>query len=279
MSSIRLKIGTTGKSWQRLFDQWKADSASGKPSSFYIPSVNGGGKDLIRLYAPLAEVNGEKGLSFEGTDAKPIRVDVYRSGTLEISYTCGVVDVLLAPDNYSDSPSGLTGMLTLHESVTRRDLVRKIGPDPSGVVQLPDLMLPAAIATVDPVEPLTLLKEARASNEPSMRSLGIEASKNIKDLYHAIASELHSRGSFSLSCLTLVLLGAALGLLLRGKNPLAVFVVGFVPAIFMVLLITAGREMAENSEKSAHTGIALIWAGNVILLTIVAGVYAKLLRQ
>ena len=84
----------------------------------------------------------------------------------------------------------------------------------------------------------------------------------ITRLQQSINSELNSRASFALSCLTLVMLGAALGILLRGKNPLAVFVVGFVPAIILVLLITAGRQLTESDPAHTVGGIAAIRAGN-----------------
>jgi hypothetical protein len=262
---------------QRLYDEWKDRETAGDPMPFYTASNEGAGKDLVRVFAPHAELNPEKQLVFTETPGHPVRVDTYRGNVLHATYTCGVVDVNLASDNYSGA--GMTGSLQLHEHVLRTDHVRNIGPDVSGPVLLPDLVLSSALTTVPAMDSLVLLKDARASHVKSMNSLAAEASVEITKLFQAIKSELHSRGSFSLSCLTLVLLGAALGLLMRGYNPLAVFVVGFVPALLMVLLITAGREMAEGSSKMAHTGIALIWAGNVVLLAMVVAVYTKLLRQ
>jgi lipopolysaccharide export system permease protein len=262
---------------QRLFDEWKDRAAAGDPMSFYTASNEGAGKDLVRVFAPHAALNAEKQLVLVETPGHPVRVDTYRGNVLHTTYTCGVLDVNLASDNYSGA--GMTGSLQLHEHVLRTDHVRSIGPDVSGPVLLPDLVLSSALTTVPSMEPRKLLMDAHASDVKSMRGLAADASVEVNKLFHSIKSELHSRSSFSLSCLTLVLLGAALGLLMRGYNPLAVFVVGFVPALMMVLLITAGREMAEGSSKMAHTGIALIWAGNVVLLAMVAAVYAKLLRQ
>jgi hypothetical protein len=73
---------------------------------------------------------------------------------------------------------------------------------------------------------------------------------------------------------------------MRGRNPLVVFVVGFVPAIVVVLLITAGRRLVENAAVTPVSGggilwlgYGVIWAGNVLLLGLVIGVYAYLLRQ
>ena len=67
--------------------------------------------------------------------------------------------------------------------------------------------------------------------------------------------------------------------MMRGRNPLAVFVLGFVPAVVLVLLITAGRQLAEGDIRNETAGVVMIWAGNGILLILVTSVYAKLLRQ
>ena len=123
------------------------------------------------------------------------------------------------------------------------------------------------------------LQNSSATMTPSVQKMVLDLRTKITKLVQGIGAELHSRGSFALSCLTLVLLGAALGILMRGRNPLVVFVVGFVPAIVLVLLITAGRKMVESTGISVTMGYAIIWAGNVLLLALVAGVYAKLLRH
>jgi lipopolysaccharide export LptBFGC system permease protein LptF len=261
----------------RLYDEWKDRNAAGDPMVFYTAATQGSGKDLVRIFATQATLDGERQLSLIATSNHPVRVDTYRGSALHTSFTCEAVDVKLASDNYTGA--GMTGSLELHGNVLRTDHVRKIGPDASGPVELPDLVFSSALTTVARVDPKELCVIAKTSDVESMRKLADEAARQISYLWQSIASEVNSRGSFSLSCLTLVLLGAALGLLMRGRNPLAVFVVGFVPAVLMVLLITAGREMAEGSAKTAHTGIALIWAGNALLLAMVAAVYAKLLRH
>ena len=125
----------------------------------------------------------------------------------------------------------------------------------------------------------TTLKLAADADSPAMKSLANDATNRIRQLFQNISSELNSRGSFALSCLTLVLLGAALGILMKGRNPLAVFVVGVIPAALLMVLITAGRQLAESAPKNVPFGIAIIWAGNLLLLVLVLGVYAKLLRQ
>ncbi len=90
---------------------------------------------------------------------------------------------------------------------------------------------------------------------------------------------MQSRASFALSCVVLVILGAALGIVLQGRNPLAVFVVGFVPAMVLVLLINTGRELVTRTDGSPMPGLMLIWAGNGIILLLNIWVYRRLLKR
>ncbi len=54
---------------------------------------------------------------------------------------------------------------------------------------------------------------------------------------------------------------------------------GFVPAIILVLLITAGRRMVENGSGNEVAGLWVIWTGNIFLLALVLCVYARLVRR
>jgi hypothetical protein len=260
---------------ERLYGAWNI--TGGAPMTLQLTGPEGHEGEYVKIVAPQATLNADRQLVFMGTRGKQVHVELYNGKTLQNSYECDAVDVQLEEDDLSGA--GITGSLVLRGNVTRMDHVHRIGPNPSGEVTMPGLMLPPEIRTVPPSDPKQLVRNAATSNVRSMRDLSTKAMNEVASLWQQIGSELHSRGSFSLSCLTLVMLGAALGLLLRGKNPLAVFVIGFVPAIILVLLITAGRQMAEGSPKNEHIGIALIWAGNVLLLGIVVAVYSKLVRQ
>jgi len=268
----------------QLYDRWKASSGGGqKPLIFQVPGNSADSLDDLYIYSPGAALDNEQQLVFSGAPGKPVRIDEYShppagEKKLLYTYTCGEAALTLAPDEFS--ASGLAISLQLKNNVGSVDHVRQI-PGFSGASKtIAGVVLPASIAPAPVPPPLDLLRIAAASTSPSMQSRNIDARKEITRLIHTIQSELHSRGSFSVSCLTLVLLGAALGILLRGKNPLAVFVVGFVPAIFLVLLITAGRQMAEGlSNRNVPIGITLIWMGNAIILALIIGVYSKLLRQ
>ena len=70
-----------------------------------------------------------------------------------------------------------------------------------------------------------LLSAVRASP----RSSGVRGRNK---LMGRLQSEIHSRASFAISCLVLVLVGCALGMMFRSSNFLSAFAVSFVPAMF-----------------------------------------------
>ncbi|MGC8560851.1 MAG: LptF/LptG family permease [Phycisphaerae bacterium] len=113
----------------------------------------------------------------------------------------------------------------------------------------------------------------------SRKSLDAQIMRRVAYLRRQILSEFNSRISFAFSCVVLVILGAALGIILQGRNPLAVFVVGVGPAMILVLLINTGRGVVTRNAGSPWSGLALIWMGNLIILAIDFFVYQRLLKQ
>ena len=271
-------------------DDWwkKARDAGGSSLTFSQSSIDGIGRNQIILQAGTARIDAagdpQESLSFTGAGEAPggVHVEQRIDGKLTTVYTCDAADLVLNVDPFTNA--GVSASLRLRGNVQREN---RLQPGLSSVKvptqSVTGLILEPAIRFVAPIPDdakSELMNYARGSPRREVRKLGDDAQVQVTKLFQNIDSELHSRGSFALSCLTLVLLGAALGILMRGKNPLAVFVVGFVPAIILVLLITGGRQLTEG--KNPHNvipGIILIWAGNGILLGIVAGVYAKLLRR
>ena len=114
---------------------------------------------------------------------------------------------------------------------------------------------------------------------PANAALQQQIAHRIAYLRRQILSEFNSRISFAFSCVVLVILGAALGIILQGRNPLAVFVVGVGPAMVLVLLINTGRGVVTRNAGSPWSGLVLIWAGNLIIFAIDFFVYQRLLRQ
>jgi hypothetical protein len=106
-------------------------------------------------------------------------------------------------------------------------------------------------------------------------------------LANDIVSEMNSRVSFALSCLILVMVGAALGMMFRSGNFLTAFAVSFVPALLSITLIIAGQRVCGNVgwklddpsfRNPLPMGIALIWSGNVANFFIATVLLGRLWR-
>ena len=93
-----------------------------------------------------------------------------------------------------------------------------------------------------------------------------------------LQAEIHSRASFAISCLVLVMVGCALGMLFRSSNFLSAFAVSFIPAMFSVALIVTGQQICSHARNSAVLGLTFIWGGNALVLLLAAGLIAKLQR-
>ncbi|HVS71052.1 MAG TPA: LptF/LptG family permease [Phycisphaerae bacterium] len=263
---------------ERLYNAWRDNASNGaRPLEFNAASIASDAITHYRLYAPAAALSPDRVLTFAATAKAPVRLEQYEKNVLQSTYTSDAADLMLTQDPFIDT--GTSAKLQLRGNVMRRDNVLKIGPNATGTVVISNIQLPPAIRDVSLPPPRQLLDSAASSGSPVLTGLQTRAQDAIAALTRTISSEFNSRGSFSLSCLTLVLLGAALGIQLRGRNPLAVFVVGFVPAIILVLLITAGQQLAESSNNHVAAGTTLIWAGNILLLALVSAVYAVLLRH
>ena len=105
---------------------------------------------------------------------------------------------------------------------------------------------------------------------------------------NAVRSELHSRASFAVSCLSLVMIGGlALGMMFRSGNFLNAFAVSFVPALLCITLIVCGQQCATHVPDDVapgyhdplHLGLAFIWAGNVAVIAAVIWLTIRLQRQ
>jgi len=105
-------------------------------------------------------------------------------------------------------------------------------------------------------------------------------------LRNDLVSEMHARMAFALSCLILVLVGCALGMMFRSGNFLTAFAVSFIPALMSITLIIAGQQTCGNIpwqrgptwENPLNMGVALIWSGNIANFALASGLLWRLWR-
>ncbi|MGH7178966.1 MAG: LptF/LptG family permease [Tepidisphaeraceae bacterium] len=105
-------------------------------------------------------------------------------------------------------------------------------------------------------------------------------------LSNSLVSEMHARASFSVSCLILVLVGCALGMMFKSGNFLSAFAVSVMPAMLCILLIITGQHTCENVPWDIRTfnnplqfGVAMIWAGNAVVVALAVVLLGRLQRQ
>jgi lipopolysaccharide export LptBFGC system permease protein LptF len=104
---------------------------------------------------------------------------------------------------------------------------------------------------------------------------------------NAARSELHGRASFALSCLSLVLVGCALGVMFRSGNFLNAFACSFVPALLCMTLIISGQQMATHVpftlgaafKDPLPMSLVFIWSGNVVVLIAAICLTVRLQRR
>jgi len=104
---------------------------------------------------------------------------------------------------------------------------------------------------------------------------------------NGIQSELHSRCSFALSCLILVIVGCALGMMFKSGNYLTAFALSVIPALVCIALIVAGQHTCENIpwkvdgnfKNPLNLGLMLIWSGNAMVLALATALGWRMQRQ
>ena len=104
---------------------------------------------------------------------------------------------------------------------------------------------------------------------------------------NAARSELHGRASFAVSCLTLVMVGCALGVLFRSGNFMNAFAASFVPALLCITLIISGQQLATHVPNTIGAAfrdplpmaLVFIWIGNAAVLTAAIYLTVRLQRR
>ena len=160
------------------------------------------------------------------------------------------------------------------ETVDRKSYMKPFNVPMSGAI--------AAIATRQ-VQDYTGIN----SNKADHQWIGRE----VLQLSNQILAESHSRVSFAISCLVLVMVGCALGMMFRSGNFLSAFAVSFIPALLTITLIVAGQRLSGNVPDDLKTdvskyansplqlGLGLIWTGNCLNFLLAVGLLGRLQKK
>ncbi len=94
-----------------------------------------------------------------------------------------------------------------------------------------------------------------------------------------VAAEMHMRIAYGVSCMLMVMMGAALGLIFRGGQMLAAFAISAVPASLVIVMLFMGKELIKNPGVPEVYGIVALWSGIAALAAGTAYVYLVPMRR
>jgi lipopolysaccharide export LptBFGC system permease protein LptF len=103
--------------------------------------------------------------------------------------------------------------------------------------------------------------------------------RRIWKTFAEIKAEMHSRLVFGTGCVPMVLIGIALGIILKSGHQLSAFAASCIPAGVLMLCMIMGRNVTKNIGAQAVSGIVLMWTGFVVLSVLAVVLYQKLLRN
>lgn len=100
----------------------------------------------------------------------------------------------------------------------------------------------------------------------------------VAEISRDIEGVLHSRMAFSFSVFVLVILGAVLGVIFRGTQTLVAFGISFIPSLFVISMIIAGKQLIDN-PATLGWGVVVIWLGIALVAAIDLFVMTRVLRR
>jgi lipopolysaccharide export LptBFGC system permease protein LptF len=103
--------------------------------------------------------------------------------------------------------------------------------------------------------------------------------RKIDQMMSDISADIHSRLVFGIGCVTLIMIGIGLGIILRGGHLLTAFAASSLPALALISCIMMGKNIMENSQSVMSAGAWLMWAGLIVLTVLCLGLYRYLLKH
>ncbi len=93
-----------------------------------------------------------------------------------------------------------------------------------------------------------------------------------------VLGEIHFRSSYSLVTVAVVLLGALLGIIVRGGQVLTAFGISCVPLLIVIIASIVGRNLADRPNQ-ADVGLMVMWGATVFMYVATWVVAFRVLRR
>ncbi|MBN2018876.1 MAG: LptF/LptG family permease [Sedimentisphaerales bacterium] len=128
------------------------------------------------------------------------------------------------------------------------------------------------------ITPQVISSALLASPSNDLKSLQNQLNRKITKTLAEIRAETHSRLVFGVGCITLIMIGIALGVILKDGHLLTAFAASSVPAVALITFIIMGKNLTENLSAKTLSGITLMWAGLIVLSFLALALYRRLLK-
>ena len=249
-----------------------------------------GEKYVIR--APVVKLSGTV-LELAASQKEKVRIERFKHGLLpdrRFLAKEGTVRVLMDPaedeeprisirlldaqvfdakDDRFASDSGV--VMATGAGTERREVWRTMQqmrwPDPDGIAKpLRNRPLLELLPTV----------RARYEQVPEIKRIAARATSKVRRLMYLSLSQIHERASLAVGCLLTVVLGAVLSIKLRGSMPLVVYFWTFVLAAAAVIVTRSGDQLIGATHLPFAVGVAVTWAGNLLVVAAILASYWRL---
>ena len=129
------------------------------------------------------------------------------------------------------------------------------------------------------VDGLQLTKERYKDNPRVYRAITNLHEEVIPKLMMEITAEMHQRIAYGVSCLIMVAMGAALGLVFRGGQVVVAFALTVIPAVLVIAMVYMGTTIMQNPDAPIGVGMATTWGGISVIGVVNVILYWRLSRK
>jgi lipopolysaccharide export LptBFGC system permease protein LptF len=234
------------------------------------------GEKLVEFSAGQCSVRGEEQVQLSG-DVVVIEYDVFSKKYLR-TLQCTRASLHIEGDKFAptltmDLYSPRWQQADGSEGLAQRVIIR-------GLI-LPKAVTDKFVATdvLETVSPDSINSMLQKKPSDRLMTLQTKLQKKIQSTLADIRAELHSRLVFGIGCVTIIMIGIGLGIILKGGHLLSAFGTSSVPAAVLIVCIMMGKNITRNLNSKLSSGIVLMWAALVLLSVLAVIMYRKLLKN
>lgn len=125
----------------------------------------------------------------------------------------------------------------------------------------------------------TAADRARGGDQPEIEQALRLLLHDRDRLRRGIIAELHSRIALAVTAMLVLVFGVILSIRLRARLALAVYFWTFLLALAAMLVVSGGKTMTALPDNPLSLGLAMLWAGNLLLGLLVVLMYRGLARH